>query len=31
MAQTNTGIVIPLFRKIANGFQKIFISAENVM
>lgn len=31
MAQTNTGIVIPLFRKITNGFQKIFISAENVM
>lgn len=31
MAQTNTGIIIPLFRKIANGFQKIFISAENVM
>lgn len=31
MAQTNTGIVIPLFRKIANGFQKIFISAENVI
>ena len=31
MAQVNTGIIVPLFRKIADGFQKIFISAHNVI
>lgn len=31
MAQVNTGIIVPLFRKIADGFQKIFISGSNVM
>lgn len=31
MAQVNTGIIVPLFRKIADGFQKIFISGSNVI
>lgn len=31
MAQVNTGIVVPLFRKIAEGFQKIFIPSDHIM
>lgn len=31
MAQVNTGIITPLFRKISEGFQKIFIPADHVI
>ena len=31
MAQVNTGIVVPLFRKIAEGFQKIFIPSDHII
>ena len=31
MAQVNTGIVVPLFRKIAEGFQKIFIPSDHIV
>ncbi|MBC5688243.1 hypothetical protein H8S37_04775 [Mediterraneibacter sp. NSJ-55] len=31
MAQTNTGIIVPLFRKVKEGFQKVFITASNIM
>lgn len=31
MAQLNQGIIVPLFRKVANGFQKVFITASNII
>ena len=31
MAQVNTGIITPLFRKISEGFQKIFIPADHII
>ena len=31
MAQVNTGIITPLFRKISEGFQKIFIPSDNII
>lgn len=31
MAQINSGVIIPLFRKISEGFQKIFIPADHII
>lgn len=31
MAKTNDGIIVPLFRKITQGFQKIFIPSDHII